>query len=274
MDVFAAKDKVFLLEKRTYIMGILNVTPDSFSDGGQYFKTEDAVAHALQMEAEGADIIDIGAQSTRPGAVPVTAKEEAERLIPVLTALQGKLRVPVSVDTFFPEVAAKALEAGAAVINDVGGAFQPEIAQAVKACEGGYIVTHAPQNADEVVAYPEGVVPAVRSFFLDVMQKASDCGLGMEHLCLDPGIGFGKSRKDDLELLREMQWLKISPAALLCGASRKRVTTGSDDSPAERDPATLAAHTAAVAGRADFLRVHNVKDSRLAAAMADKLYRV
>lgn len=274
MDIFAAKDKIFLLEKRTYVMGIVNVTPDSFSDGGQYFDAEKAVAHALQLEAEGADIIDIGAQSTRPGAAPITAREELERLAPVLTALQGKLHTPISIDTYFPAVAAEALALGAAVINDVSGNFNREIAEAVKKHEGGYIVTHAPQNADTEVAYPDGVVAAVRAFFLEVMQQAYDCGLGLEHLCLDPGIGFGKSRKDDAALLRQMQWLKISPVALLCGASRKRITAFEGDSPADRDPATLVAHAAAVAGRADFIRVHNVKDARPAAAMADTLYRV
>lgn len=273
MDIFKAGEKLFPLGKKTYIMGILNVTPDSFSDGGEHFDTESAVEWAMAMEKDGADIIDIGAQSTRPGADRITAEEELSRLLPVLEALKGKLSVPVSVDTFFPECAEAAIKNGAVIINDVSGDFNESIAALCAEAGAGYIVTHAPCTADGEAVYPDGVIADIRKFFISCIEKAYKAGLPAEQLCLDPGIGFGKSRKDDLEILRNAEWLKVSPYALLCGVSRKRVTDVMSLPAAERDFSTAAADTALISGGADILRVHNVPAAVQTAAMADAIYR-
>ena len=258
---------------RTLIMGIVNVTPDSFSDGGDYFTPVKAVAHALELTGQGADIIDFGANSTRPGAVIVGAEEELSRLTPVFEALGNKENMIISVDTFYTAVAAFCLENGAKIINDVSGEFNTETASLCKEKGAALVVTHNPENADTETPYPEGVVADVRHFFLDCIEKATALGFPLENLVLDPGIGFSKSREDDIEILRNMQWLKMRPCPLLCGVSRKRVTAYDGNAPKERDYSTCAANTAAVLGGADIIRVHNVKAAKGVCAVADRIYR-
>lgn len=273
MDVLRCGRHILPLGEKTLIMGIVNVTPDSFSDGGEYLDPSAAVEHALALEQQGADIIDIGAVSTRPGSAEVSEDDEKKRLIPVLDALMEKIKVPVSVDTQNSSTAAIALEKGAVIINDVSGVFNGEIAELVKKYNAAYIVTHNPASSDEVCEYKDGVISEIRSFFIDCISKASACGLSASQLCLDPGIGFSKSRDDDLEILKNMQWLKMSPCALLCGVSRKRVTACVQTDAAMRDYATAAADTAAVAGGADIVRVHNVPAAVQSCALADRIYR-
>ncbi|MBQ6264461.1 MAG: dihydropteroate synthase [Clostridia bacterium] len=258
---------------RTLIMGIVNVTPDSFSDGGDYYDAADAVSHTLELINEGADIIDFGANSTRPGAVIVSADEELSRLAPVFEKLENKENIPVSVDTFYTEVASFCLQNGAKIINDVSGTFNSEIASLCIKNDACLVVTHNPENADTESEYPDGVTADVRKFFLDCIQKAAAMGFPLENLILDPGIGFSKSRDDDIELLRNMQWLKMRPCPLLCGVSRKRVTAYDGNAPKERDYSTCAANTAAVLGGADIIRVHNVKAAKGVCAVAGKIYR-
>lgn len=261
------------LGKKTYVMGILNFTPDSFSDGGDYFSAQKASERAAQIESLGADIIDIGANSTRPGAEILDEKSELSRLESVLPAVCGAVNIPVSVDTFYPECAEYALKTGASIINDVSGTFNPQIAELVKQFNASLVVTHNPCGASEVQDYNGCVVTAVRSFFLECIGKAAQCSLPPESLCLDPGIGFGKSDEDNLEIIRNLEWLKINPCALLFAASRKRVTALNRTNPKDRDFSTVSANTAAVAGGADIIRVHNITAGIDCARMADRIYR-
>lgn len=265
----------FPLGERTYVMGILNYTPDSFSDGGLYNTPEAALERALEMQSQGADIIDIGANSTRPGAKIISASEELERISPALEAFGGRLEIPLSVDTFYPTCAEAALKAGAVMINDVSGEFNGDMAALAKKYNACYVVMHNPGGAGTVKNYKNGVVCDVREFFLDALNLAAECGLPKEQLCLDIGIGFSKTTQDNFELLRELEWLKFKDIALLVAASRKRFigeASGETDS-ALRDSGTVAANTAAIAGGADIIRVHDVKGAVQAARTADAIYR-
>ena len=252
---------------RTYIMGILNVTPDSFSDGGRYLDPRAAIARGLQMAEEGADILDIGGQSTRPGAALVSPQEEWARLEPVLGPLARETGLPVSVDTFYPQVARRALEAGACILNDVTG-FGPEMLQVAAAWDCGCVVMDCASTGGDVCQ-------KVRDFFLDRLRAARAAGIGEERLCFDPGVGFGKTMEENLTLIAHVERAKLPGRAFLLGASRKRVTGFPCGDPpfSQRLPATLAAHTAAVLGGADILRAHDVKEAVQAAKMADALKR-
>lgn len=257
----------------TRIMGILNITPDSFSDGGRYVQLEAAVARALQIEREGAAILDIGAQSTRPGHTPVSADEEWRRLEPVLCALRGKLSISISVDTYYPEVAEAALEAGAAIINDVSGSLSNGM-PAVAARRGAALVMmHAGNGADDT---GEGdALETVRAYFETALAAAKQAGMPPESVCLDPGIGFGKSRDGDRQLLAQLSSLTagLPDVAILVGASRKRVVGACCGNPPfeERLAGTLAAHTLAQWNGAHILRVHDVAPAVQAAAVTDAL---
>ena len=273
--MFKAGKHEFPLGKRTYIMGILNYTPDSFSDGGVYFSPEKALERALEMQEQGADIIDIGANSTRPGAEILTAEQEKERLIPVLEAICGKVSVAVSVDTFYPSCAEAALKAGAEIINDVSGVFNPDMAKLAVKYGAGYIVMHNPCGSSATAEYENGVVTDVRKFFVDAITLAAQCGLPKSSLCLDAGLGFGKTYDDNIELIANTQWLKFKGIALLVAGSRKRFigTASGEENSALRDSGTVAAHTAAIAGGADILRVHDVFSGVQGARVADAVYR-
>ena len=270
--VFEGRGFSFPLGKRTYCMGVLNVTPDSFSDGGAYLDADAAVRHALEMERDGADVIDVGAESTRPGHVPVTTAEEIGRLQNVLPALVAQLHVPISVDTRNLITAAWALQNGARIINDVSGVFLPDMARLVREHGAGWIIMHG-VNAD---VEPDGdPVPRVRCFFDHAADAAASAGLSASQICMDPGIGFGKSRDGDFAVLRHLSAL-TGNYALLVGASRKRLigaASGETDA-MKRLPGTIACHTAAVAGGADFLRVHDVAEAVQSMRVADAIYRV
>lgn len=276
MDTFCGEGFCFPLGKHTCTMGILNVTPDSFSDGGKWINPELAAARALEMQVQGAELLDIGAQSTRPGRVVISPEEELARLTPVLERLRGALHIPISVDTYVPQVARRALALGAQIINDVSGVFSEEMAQAIRESGAGWIVMHTGGGtADTQEAYPRGVTAHVRSFFEAMAQRASACGVSKQALCFDPGIGFGKTYEENLTLLREMSLLRVSGHALLVGASRKRVVgqaTGVEQAQ-NRLIGTVAAHVAAIAGGCDILRVHDVIECVESAKMADAIYR-
>lgn len=252
---------------RAYIMGILNVTPDSFSDGGRYLDPAAALARAQEMEREGADILDIGAQSTRPGYTPVPQEEEWARLEAVLPAILERTRVPVSVDTFYPWVAQKALALGAHIINDVSG-FPDEMMEAVAGTGCGCVVMCPTGSVPDIFAH-------VKGFFLERLDAAGRFGITKERLCLDPGIGFGKTMEENLALIAQVGRTSLPGCAYLMAASRKRVTGYPCGSPPfeERLPATLAAHTTALLGGAGLLRVHDVAPAVQAARMADCLRR-
>ena len=253
---------------RTYIMGILNVTPDSFSDGGDYFAVENAVTRARQIVAEGADILDIGAQSTRPGALTLTEKEETARLLPVLEALQGSLPIPVSVDTFFPGTAAAALKRGADIINDVTGFENPTMVRLAASCDCGCILMHPGKET-----YPRGVVREVHDYLVKGAARLTLAGVAKERICVDPGIGFGTTMEECVELLRNTERLRLPDCAYLVGASRKRVIgeTGGENDPKRRLPGTVAAHTVVQMAGADILRVHDVAAAVQAARVVDAI---
>lgn len=265
----------FPLGKRTYIMGILNCTPDSFSDGGLYNTPETALERALEMQAQGADIIDIGANSTRPSAQIISASQELERLMPILEVLKGRLEVPISADTFYPSCAEAALKSGVSMINDVSGEFNGDMARLAKKYNAAYVVMHNPCGAGTVKEYKNGVVCDIREFFLDSMRLAAECGLPREQLCLDPGIGFSKSTQDNFEIIQNLEWLKFKEVALLFAASRKRFIgeASGEANSSMRDSGTIAADTAAISCGADIIRVHDVRGAVQAARTADRIYR-
>lgn len=273
--MFRARNFELPLGKKTYVMGILNFTSDSFSDGGLYNTPQKALCRALEMENQGADIIDLGANSTRPGAEILTREEEIERLTAALEALKGKLSVPLSVDTFYPCCAETALKMGADIINDVSGTFNRDIAELAKEYSAGYIVMHNPASADETVEYKNGVISDIRNFFIEALSAAGECGFPREQLCFDPGLGFGKNYEDNLEVIRNMQWLKFKGVALMAAGSRKRFigTASGEKESSARDAGTVAAHTAAIVGGADIIRVHDVFSAVQGARVADAVYR-
>jgi dihydropteroate synthase len=236
------------------IMGILNVTPDSFSDGNHFFLPEDAVRRALEIEREGADILDIGAQSTRPGHQPISPQTEWVRLEPVLAALKGKLRIPLSVDTTDPYVAARCAPFGVAIINDVSGAVNPYMAEVVRTHGLGWVLTHTAAIAGDAVC-------TVREALEGFARTAQTLGIPTAQICLDPGIGFGKTMEENALLIRDTAAVKPPNYAYLIGASRKRVIaylTQQDAPPAQRLGGTLAVHVLAQRGGADILRVHDI----------------
>lgn len=268
MSEFRFGGTVLPLGRRTYVMGILNVTPDSFSDGGRYYRTDDALRRALEIEEAGADILDIGAQSTRPGHVPVPAEEELRRLIPLLRELRGRIRIPVSVDTYYPQTASEALGFGASLINDVSGRVSAEMAELVKSSGAGWIIMHnEPLFGDTAVS--------VHDRLLSLAAEAESLGVEKSRICLDCGIGFAKDCRQNLELIRRTAEVKPKGYAYLVGLSRKRFigeTAGEPDA-FSRDAGTIAADTAAIMGGADIIRVHDVKGGVQAARIADAVFR-
>lgn len=263
------------LGEKTYIMGIVNVTPDSFSDGGVFFEPQKAADCVHEMLRNGADIIDIGAQSTRPGHIPVSPEEEIRRLSAVFELIGGDIGVPLSIDTYYPEVAEFAIAHGADIINDVSGVFSEDMARVIKKSRAGWIVMHTGGgDADIIADYSEGVVTDVLRFFEDMKQKAMDFGFEPHRICFDAGIGFGKTHEENIELLATNK-LKNEEYALLMGASRKRVigaATG-EARPDARMAGSVAAHCACIFGGADIIRVHDVPESVQAAKMCDAMFR-
>ena len=249
--------------EKVLIMGILNVTPDSFSDGGEYFSVEKAVKTALQMEKDGADILDIGGQSTRPGHIPVSAEEEWERIKPVLNALKGKINIPISVDTFYPYVAEKAVKLGVSIINDVSGIISRDMANVIKNSSTGWIIVH---NS-------EGDIAEVKEFFENTAKKLKTLGINKEQICFDMGIGFGKTRQQDMRLISNIPMYKLIGYPLLLGTSRKRVIqegTGQEN-PKLRIYGNIAADTAAIFGGIDIIRIHDVANEKQGIYMAEAL---
>ena len=198
MPVWQHRNGKLDLNNRTAVMGILNITPDSFSDGGRYLDPDRAAARAMELEAEGADILDIGPQSTRPGHIPVSPDEELERLLPVLERLAGRLSIPISVDTYYPQVAQAALERGAAIINDVSGSLENGMHVLAARCGAGLVMMHAGGGADDRAEVD--AVAVVRRYFQQALEAADRAGLPLSCVCLDPGVGFGKSGGGDLRL--------------------------------------------------------------------------
>lgn len=272
------RDRVIDLRKRTLVMGILNVTPDSFSDGGRYLDSEAAIQHGCQLAEDGADIIDIGAESCRPGrADALTDEEEWARLEPVLTELRGRYPdVLLSVDTYRAATARHALDAGADIINDIYALrHSPEIARHCADADAGLIVMHMQGTPDTMQANPQygNVLAEIRSELQTAIETAVEQGLPESNVVVDPGIGFGKTVEHNVEILAGLEYLRLIQRPICVGASRKSflgALTG--DLPVEeREDATIAAHCAAVLQGATIIRTHNVVAARRSLAVVDAL---
>jgi dihydropteroate synthase len=251
-----------LILNRPHVMGIVNVTPDSFSDGGKYASTGLAVAHALQLVAEGADILDIGGESTRPGAIPVTLEDELNRVIPVIQALKNVCQVPLSIDTYKPEVMRQAIAAGADIVNDVNALQAPGALEVVADSNAGICLMHmqgTPQTMQQDPNYDD-VVHEVKTFLEARMSAVLAHGIAKERITLDPGFGFGKRTVHNIALIQQLEQLTAIGQPLLVGLSRKSVLgaiTGNDEQ--QRLYAGIAASVISAMKGAKILRVHDVK---------------
>lgn len=261
-------------DDRPLIMGILNVTPDSFSDGGRHAQPDLAVAQALRMVEEGADIIDIGGESTRPGALAVPTDLQLQRVLPVLGALVSRLpaRVAVSVDTRSPVVAEAAIAAGARIVNDISATRQPGMLELIAQSGAGLVVMHMQGNPQTMQQQPHyaDVVGEVRDFLLQRIAACVALGIGRERIAIDPGIGFGKNREHNLRLLAALPAFVASGCAVLLGTSRKRFmgTICAETDANQLLGATCATTALGVAAGVRIFRVHDVKANRQAADVA------
>lgn len=260
---------------RTLICGVLNITPDSFSDGGRYLSAEAAVGRALELESQGADLIDIGAESSRPGSAGVAATEELARLLGPLRAVVKKLRVPVSIDTCKPEVAAACLAEGADIINDITGFTDEKMVRAAAGSGAGAIVMHMlgrPRDMQKAPVYAGGPVEEIYDFLAEraaVLRQA-----GVEDIILDPGIGFGKTLQDNLDIMAGLSCFKKLGLPVMVGVSRKSfIGALSPSEPAGRLSGTIAACAVCVMNGADLVRVHDVREAAQAMAVVDALKR-
>lgn len=270
--ILYSKNKKIELGKRTLIMGILNVTTDSFSDGGDYADIEKAVARAKEMAAEGADIIDIGGMSTRPGHEDISVELEMERVIPVIKRISAELDTIISIDTYRYEVAEKALENGADIINDVWGLQydKGEMAAVAAKYDVPVIVMHN-QNGTH---YEKDIMVSMREFFEKSFKIAEENGLSKDKIVIDPGIGFGKDMEQNIEVLHRMGEIRdIAP--ILLGTSRKRFIGALLNGlpPKERAEGTVATTVAGIERGADIVRVHDVLENKRAALVADAIIR-
>jgi dihydropteroate synthase len=277
MHTWRIRDRVLKIGRRPLVVGIVNVTPDSFSDGGRFFDPNRAVEHALQLAAEGADILDIGGESTRPGSLPVSEAEEVERVAPVVAALARRLDLPLSVDTMKAAVARACLEAGAAIINDVSGFRDPAMIEVAATGQAGVIVMHmlgTPATMQENPHYDD-VTRDVGSFFAERITTLTAAGLARECICLDPGIGFGKSLDHNLELIGHLGAFARFHRPVCLGVSRKGFIGTICNRPiGERLAGSLAvACFAADRGEAQLLRVHDVAATRDAMLLLERIPR-
>jgi dihydropteroate synthase len=272
--VWKLKERELNLGERTLIMGILNVTPDSFSDGGRYLDPDRAFARALEMEEEGADIIDVGAESTRPGSTRISEAEEKRRLIPVLKRLRGRLAVPVSVDTYKAGVAEHALKLGAEIINDPSGlTFDPQLARVVARYDAGLILNHmrgTPETWAKLPPLPDPMAAILHDLEAAV-HRAVRAGVDRSRIVVDPGLGFGKRGEQNSEILARLEEMARLKLPVLVGPSRKSFLAQKTEE--ETLFATAAAVTAAVLGGAHIVRVHDVRQMRAVVAVADAVLR-
>jgi dihydropteroate synthase len=256
-------------------MGIVNVTPDSFSDGGRFFAPEAAVGHGLDLVAQGAEILDVGGESTRPGAEPVAEAEELRRVLPVIAALAGRVAVPISIDTVKPAVARAALAAGASIVNDTAGhRAERGMWQVVAESGAGYVCMHmqgAPPTMQLQPAYAD-VGGEVAGFFAERLERLAQAGVGPEHVALDPGIGFGKTAGHNLQLLGHLEHLTKFVRPVVLGLSRKSFIGQSVGAQVqERLPGSLACACWAVQHGVQILRAHDVAATVQAIRMTEKL---
>ncbi len=275
------RDKSFDWGSRTYIMGVLNVTPDSFSDGGKFATVDAAIAQAIHMVSSGVDIIDIGGESAKPGATPVDEVTELARVLPVIEGIRQHSEIqniPISIDTSKSVVARSAIQAGADIVNDVsGGKYDPQMLSTVGRMGIPYIMMHmrgTPQTMQQMTDYTD-VVSEILAFFELQLDRAIECGLDRANIMIDPGIGFAKTYQQSIELIRQLDRFQSLDLPLLVGVSRKsfigKILDRSD--PNQRLWGTAAACCAAIDRGVDILRVHDVAEMVDVCRVADVMFR-
>ncbi len=268
------KERSLQLGDRTLVLAILNVTPDSFSDGGQYVDPDRAFARAVELEEQGADLIDIGAESTKPGSTRIGEAEELRRLVPVLKRLRGKLGIPVSVDTYKSAVAEKALQLGAEIINDPTGlTYDPQLAKVVTNHNAGLILNHmrgTPETWAKLPPLPDVMGTVVNECEASV-HRVTRSGVDRARIVVDPGLGFGKRKEQNAEILARLSMFNRLDLPVLVGPSRKSFLA--QPTTDETEYATAAAVTAAILGGAHLVRVHNVKMMLAAVRLADSVVK-
>jgi dihydropteroate synthase len=267
------RKRTFTLGKRTLLMGVLNVTPDSFSDGGLFFDKEKAIARGLKMVEEGADFIDIGGESTRPGSKPLALDEELRRVIPVIESLAKEADIPISIDTYKSTVAKKAIEAGAQIINDITGLhLDPSLSQVAAKEDVPLVLMHIrgnPETMQKNIHY-ESLFSEIIQYLKDSIQRAESAGVNSEQIVIDPGIGFGKTVEDNLLILKNLQEFKILGKPLLLGTSRKSfIGKILNADVTERLEGTLSSIVIGVLNGAHIIRCHDVLQAKRAIAIAD-----
>ena len=275
------RSRTLTLGERTLVMGVLNITPDSFSDGGEYLDEEAAVARALQLERDGADILDIGGESTRPGAAVIHTEEELRRILPVIKILRGKLNIPMSIDTRKADVAKAALDAGAEILNDVSGLrADPRLAEISRRARVPLILMHmrgTPQTMQRG-PFARDVIRDVKTGLRDALARAKRAGLSKTQLLLDPGIGFGKRHEQNFEILARLSEFASLGCPIVVGTSRKaflgKALAGPDGAAAsvrERLPGTAVTVTASILAGAHIVRVHDVAEIVRVIRIADQI---
>lgn len=273
--IFQARHYQYRFPQPALVMGVVNVTPDSFSDGGQYFDPQKAVEHGLRLIEEGADILDIGGESTRPRATPVSENEELKRVLPVIEQLAAQTDFPLSIDTVKPAVAKAAIAAGAAIINDIAAnRDDPAIWRVAAESGAGYIVVHmqgTPRTMQKAPAYDD-VVQEVMEFFQDRLTRLNEFGVKPDQIVFDPGIGFGKAIEHNLKLIAALDLFATLKRPLLLGASRKSFMGKLLDLPVqERLHPSVACACWAVAHGAQIIRTHDVRATRQAIKMTEAI---
>ena len=263
------------LDRKTHIMGILNVTPDSFSDGGRYVELDKAVAHGIGMTQEGVDIIDVGGESTRPYSQKISSAEEMDRVIPVVEALSKQVPIPISIDTYKSDVAQEALKSGASLINDISALrFDPKMASVVAAAGVPVILMHMKGTPEDMQRSPtyKNLVPEILDFLKDAVDRSAAAGIREDLVIVDPGIGFGKTFDDNLKIIRELTRFRSLQRPLLLGTSNKAFIGHVLDKEAhERETGTMATIAAGVMNGAHIVRVHNVKKAVETVKMIDAI---
>jgi len=269
--------KVYDLSARTHVMGVLNITPDSFSDGGKFMERSAAIAHAKKMESEGADFIDIGGQSSRPGADEVSVEEELKRVIPVIKELSGILNIPVSVDTYRASVAEEALKSGAVIVNDISGFnMDKDMASVIAAANATAVVMHMKGTPKDMQKDPkyDDILADVGAYFENAAWKANVAGI--KQVILDPGIGFGKTVEHNLILLKNLAELKRLDSPIMIGFSRKSMIGKilDIDDINDRHEGTITLNTVAILNGAHIIRVHDVQEGVRTAKIMDAYRKV
>jgi dihydropteroate synthase len=274
LSYWKLKKREIKLGERTLVMGVLNLTPDSFSDGGRYSDPDRAFARAVELEEQGADVLDIGAESTRPGSSRISAAEEIRRLIPVLKRLRDRLAIPISVDTYKAEVAERALELGVEIINDPSGlTWEPQLARVVSNFDAGLVVNHMrgrPETWTKLAPMPDPM-PTILHDLDAAVSRTRGVGIDRSRVVVDPGLGFGKRKEQNSVILARLGEMAKLDLPVLVGPSRKHFL--SHESQDETRYATAAAVTACVLGGAHIVRVHDVREMRTVAEVADEILR-